>query len=148
MDIISYFRHMKPRVLPLLILFVLLGAACSRQKSATQNLLEEIRLTNQKAPQRVTDGVQFDSMAYDEGQNELVYYYTMDDSLYTPQSISEGKKTFRENLLKEMRASIKLRKYKQRGIAFRYVYWAKSDGSELLNELFTSEDYGLQSNGR
>ena len=120
---------------------LLLFSTCNRQKGVAEDLLEEVRLSNLKAPQRVTDGVQFDSMAYNVEANELVYYYTMDDSLYTPRGISEGKKVFRENMLKEMRASIKLKKYKQRSITFRYVYWAKSDARELLNEKFTASDY-------
>lgn len=135
------YRMKKSVLVAMVVLWCLSVCGCHKQRTFSDDLRRDVEQTNKNAPQVVAEGVLFDSMRYDERNNLLAYYYTMDDSVYTREGIEEGRKLFRLTMLKEMQSSIKLKKYKEKGMTFEYKYLAKSDGRELLSERFTAEDY-------
>ncbi len=93
-----------------------------------------------RMPRNITMGVVLDSLHYEERSNTLVYYHTMDDTLYTEEMIRLGKHQLHEQLLLEISNSVALKRLKDEGVSFRYVYMASSTGKECLSLDFNNED--------
>ena len=91
-------------------------------------------------PRNITRGVVLDSLHYDRRTNTLVYYHTMDDALYTSEAIRYGKKQLREQLLMDISNSVALKRLKDEGLSFRYVYLTLSDGKECLSMQFENDE--------
>ena len=91
-------------------------------------------------PRTITRGVVLDSLHYDRRTNTLVYYHTMDDALYTAEAIRYGKKQLHEQLLMDISNSVALKRLKDEGLSFRYVYLALSDGKECLSMQFENDE--------
>ena len=91
-------------------------------------------------PRNITTGVVLDSLNYDRRTNTLVYFHTMDDALYTAEAIRYGKHQLREQLLLDISNSVALKRLKDEGLSFRYVYLALSDGKECLSLQFNNDE--------
>ena len=121
------------------LLFLLTVAACHRA-SIEEQCAEMVRKEWRRMPRNITRGVVLDSLHYDRRTNTLVYYHTMDDALYTAEAIRYGKKQLREQLLMDISNSVALKRLKDEGLSFRYVYLALSDGKECLSMQFENDE--------
>lgn len=101
---------------------------------------EMVKKERRRLPRNVTTGVVLDSMKYDRRSHTLVYYHTMNDSIYTPEMISYGKSQLHQQLLVEISNSVALKRLKDEGLSFRYVYLASSTGEECMSLQFNNED--------
>ena len=101
---------------------------------------EMVKKERRRLPRNVTMGVVLDSMKYDSQSHILVYYHTMNDSIYTPEMISLGKSQLHQQLLVEISNSVALKRLKDEGLSFRYVYLALSTGEECMSLQFNNED--------
>ncbi|MBR3372804.1 MAG: hypothetical protein IKO67_07625 [Bacteroidaceae bacterium] len=99
-----------------------------------------VRKEWRRMPRNITRGVVLDSLHYDRRTNTLVYYHTMDDALYTAEAIRYGKKQLREQLLMDISNSVALKRLKDEGLSFRYVYLTLSDGKECLSMQFENDE--------
>jgi hypothetical protein len=121
------------------LLFLLTVATCHRA-SIEEQCAEMVRKEWRRMPRNITRGVVLDSLHYDRRTNTLVYYHTMDDALYTAEAIRYGKKQLREQLLMDISNSVALKRLKDEGLSFRYVYLALSDGKECLSMQFENDE--------
>lgn len=121
------------------LLFLLTVAACHRA-SIEEQCAEMVRKEWRRMPRNITRGVVLDSLHYDRRTNTLVYYHTMDDALYTAEAIRYGKKQLREQLLMDISNSVALKRLKDEGLSFRYVYLTLSDGKECLSMQFENDE--------
>ena len=69
------------------------------------------------------------------------YYYTMEDSLYSQENLNQYKEDIRNSLCKNIVNSIELKKYKEKNIAFQYIYIYRESKKRSLMYTFTSQDY-------
>lgn len=103
--------------------------------------LEALKETQTKCPREITPGITCDSIHYDTTIRSMIYYYTMSDEYDNPSTIAAGKDKFNDALRNQIINSIELKKYKENGVDFRYVYFSKSTHNVLLDLHYTPKDY-------
>ena len=127
-------------VLLMLILFVLSG--CNPQANFSVRCKREAEQQNKRlCPREVDKGVMLDSIKFREDSLMFEYYYTMEDSLYPQEGIQKYKNDIRENLRKKIVNSIEMKRYKENGVAFNYIYLYRNTREKALEYLFTKADY-------
>lgn len=99
-----------------------------------------VRHEKRRLPRNVGQGLVLDSMHYDTRDNSLIYYHTMDDSLYSVQAIEANKNNVQGQLQTEINNSVSLKRLKDEGLSFCYVYKSRWDGRELMRLTFRNED--------
>ena len=82
-----------------------------------------------------------DSIKFREDSLMFEYYYTMEDSLYPQEGIQKYKNDIRENLRKKIVNSIEMKRYKENGVAFNYIYLYRNTREKALEYMFTKADY-------
>lgn len=121
---------------------LLLLSGCRKQLSFDQKcLLEAQEQTRKLCPRTITTGITLDSIGYSVKQHALCYYYTMSQDFDNQEAINKGKAKFREALKNQIINSLDLKKFKDRGIIFRYIYISKTSKKKLLEEVYTKKDY-------
>ncbi len=111
--------------------------SCKKQ-TFEDRVAEEVEYFNKnEAPKRQDPISVFDSMTFERQTLTVGYYYTVE-------GIGEEQfplELMKENVLKNIRASIQLKTHKEHKVNFRYVYLAKSNKKVLMDETYTAEDY-------
>ena len=79
-------------------------------------------------------------MKYDAKTNTLVYYHTMSDSMYTDEMISRGRAQLQQNLQLDIINSVSLKRLKDEGVSFKYVYMGSDVKQVRLQLEFRNED--------
>lgn len=127
----------------LIFLFpLLLFTGCQKQLSFDQKcLLDAQEQTRKLCPRSIATGITLDSIGYSIHSHTLYYYYTMSQDFDNQKAINAGKGKFREALKNQIINSIDLKKFKDRGITFRYIYFSKTSKKKLLEEVYTKKDY-------
>lgn len=118
---------------------VLLLPSCHRA-TLEEQCAEMVKKEQRRMPRNITRGVVLDSLKYNSHDHTLIYYHTMDDSLYTDEAIRLGKSQLREQMLVEISNSVALKRLKDDGLSFRYVYIGSHSGKECLSLHFDNED--------
>lgn len=95
--------------------------SCHRTTREEQ-CLEMVKHEKRRLPRNVTKGITLDSMRYETKSQTLVYYHTMSDSVYTDEMISYGKPQLQHNIRQDIINSVSLKRLKEEGVSFRYVY--------------------------
>lgn len=132
---------MKKFFLLIPILFLAL-TGCKKQLSFDEKCQAEAKAQTLKVcPRVITPGIRIDSITYTIPDHTMRYYYTMSNDYDNPDNLAPGKERFREALHNQIINSIDLKKLKDRGISFRYIYYSQSTKEVLLDELFTKSDY-------
>lgn len=132
-------KKIMKNILPIVLLVSLMLPSCHRA-TLEEQCAEMVKRERRRMPRNITQGVVLDSLHYDRRHHTLVYYHTMDDSLYTPEAIDYGKKQLHEQLQADISNSVALKRLKDEGLSFRYVYLALSDGRVCLSLQFANED--------
>ena len=118
-------------------MLILISCQQSRQEKLSKEALE----TSIMCPIRIDEETTLDSMAYHKSDNTLYYYYSLAGSLDNAQKINNLKSQITKNQLGTVKNSVELRKYKEWGISFCYIYFSKTSHKLLLNMKFTKEQY-------
>lgn len=101
--------------------------------------------TEQQCPRRLDPCTVLDSMNYDINSRTLQYYYTLEGMLDSTNILTDEVVTgFKKQLKDDIINSVQLRKYKEEGINFNYIYISKSSGKTSLKILFTPKDYATK----
>ena len=79
-------------------------------------------------------------MKYDANTNTIVYYHTMSDSVYTDEMISRGRAQLQQNLQLDIINSVSLKRLKDEGVSFKYVYMGSDVKRVRLQLEFRNED--------
>ncbi len=93
-----------------------------------------VKHEKRRLPRNVTKGIILDSILYETKSQTLVYYHTMSDSVYTDEMIDYGKAELQRGIQQDIVNSVSLKRLKDEGISFRYVYMG-SDTKRVRLEL-------------
>lgn len=125
------------------MLFLLLLTGCRR--SFDERLRQQTAEYSRKmCPMQVEPFNTLDSMVYRPDSQTMFYYYTLSDSLDTPQArdlVARNAPLLRANYLRNLANSVELKEVKEHGIGFCAVYRSRSTGRELLRLRLTKRDY-------
>ncbi len=126
------------------LIFILLGllileTSCHRTTREEQ-CEEMVKREKRRLPRRITTGVTLDSIVYQKSRQTLVYYHTMSDSIYTDEMIDYGKERLQEDIQREIVNSVALKRLKDEGISFRYVYHGDETPGVRLEMLFKNDE--------
>ena len=125
----------------LILCFLMMSILISCQQSRQEKLRKEALQTSIMCPIRIDKETTLDSMTYHQSDNTLFYYYSLIGSLDNAQKINNLRPQIIKNQLETVKNSIELRKYKEWGISFCYIYFSKTSHKLLLNMKFTKEQY-------
>ena len=135
---------MKKAIL-LIVISAAVSVSCNKQRNFDEEAqLDAIHQTQKICPREVADGVRLDSIAYSVPTRTMNYYYTMHDQYDNPQALKSGEQKFRQAMLRQIIQSIDMKKAKDHGVTFQYIYRSKSTGKLLLKEVFTKEEYTVK----
>ena len=124
----------------MLLNVILLG--CNRQMDFYEKCSKEAEMQTQRiCPRKVDPGIILDSIKFLKQDSMFQYYYTMEDSLYSQENLNQYKEDIRNSLCKNIVNSIELKKYKEKNIAFQYIYIYRESKKRSLIYTFTSQDY-------
>lgn len=117
--------------------------ACKRESKDEQFKSVFEQFTQAECPKFMDESTRMDSICYDIETRTLTEYYTVmnsldSDSVYANEQLIN---TFRETMLKGLKGSIQLKRYKDEDITFRYTYRSLATGKMRLELTFTPEDY-------
>lgn len=125
------------------ILFSILAAflltACHRA-SISEQCAEMTKHEKRRLPRNVAVGLVLDSMLYDAPSNTLAYYHTIDDSLYSVSALQANKSAMQQQLQTDISNSVGLKRLKDEGVSFSYIYKSKWGGRQLMKLTFRNED--------
>ena len=123
-------------------LLVLLVAVSCTESFEDRCRREAREYTERMCPRAMTPGMIMDSMTFVSNPIGFNYYYTLDGDLDDPELLTDDVlETFHEELLKNLRQDISLKKYKERDFTFTYTYYSRSTGEMLTEAAFTPEEY-------
>lgn len=123
----------------ILILSVLLLPSCHRATIAEQ-CAEMVKHEKRRLPRNVAQGLVLDSMHYDARTNTLAYYHTIDDSLYSVSALEASRSDMQQQLQTDISNSVGLKRLKDEGVSFCYIYKSKWGGRQLMRLMFRNED--------
>ena len=133
---------MKKLLLIFAAALLLLPVGCKKQRSTKEAFKMEAEMITEKyCPRQIEEGIMFDSTTYSIEENALRYYYTMSAPYNNEEVIKSGRPKFREGLKAQIMSSIDLKKYKDEGVTFYYIYFSADTNKVLLEEVFTENDY-------
>ncbi len=103
---------------------------------------EAREFTERMCPRAMTPGMVMDSMVFVSDPIGFNYFYTLDGALDDSELLTqEVLSTFHDELLKNLREDISLKKYKERDFTFTYTYYSQSTGEVLTEAAFGPEEY-------
>ncbi len=118
---------------------LLIFAAC--QESLEERCQREcVTYTKKHCPLRVAENIILDSMFLDKPTHTINYVYTVSGIIDDKGLIERNNPT--ENLRMEVKNSTHLKRYKEAGYSFSYIYYsAKNKGTQLFKATFHQSDY-------
>lgn len=122
-----------------LFLAALLLSSCHRA-TISEQCAEMVKHEKRRLPRNVAQGLVLDSMLYDARTNTLAYYHTIDDSLYSISALEASKNDMQQQLQTDISNSVALKRLKDEGVSFCYIYKSKWSGAQLMKLMFRNED--------
>lgn len=122
---------------------LLLSAMGCRRATRDNALLREAQtFTRNECPKRIDRFTMMDSMTYAPESRTMTYSYTIDGDLdhaelYTASFLEE----FHNNMVRDVKNSIALRRMKEERLTFVYRYVSKSTGQERVSVSIGAEEY-------
>lgn len=124
--------------LPLLLLTLF---SC-RQSSFDDQCAEQAEeFTEKQCPKKISEGVVLDSMTYSKTLRCLSYHYTLCGKIDDAKLVQGNIGMFRNQLLSMITNSVELKRAKDEGMSFRYVYNSASLHKQLVSITLRKEDY-------
>lgn len=131
--------HFSTTVFVACILF--LPISC-RQSSFDDECEKEAReYTEKKCPQKIMDGVVMDSLSYSRTEKCMSYFYTLSGELDNPEIIRENSSAIKSQLLEAIKNSVELKRAKDAGVAFRYVYISMKTHKQIVSMKIDKSEY-------
>lgn len=118
---------------------VLLLPSCHRA-TISEQCAEMVKHEKRRLPRNAAQGLVLDSMIYDARTNTLAYYHTIDDSLYSIEALEANRTTMQQQLQTDISNSVGLKRLKDEGVSFCYIYKSKYGGRQLMKLTFRNED--------
>ncbi len=125
-------------MLPLLLLAV---SSCRQASFDDQCLQQAMEYTEKQCPRKMSEGVVLDSMTYSKALRCLSYHYTLSGEIDDAKLVQGNIDMFRRQLLSMITNSVELKRAKDEGISFRYVYISASSHKQLVSITLRKEDY-------
>lgn len=125
------------------VLIALIFVSCTHRESYDERISREMREYSQtQCPRRIDPYTILDSIVYRDSTKDLVHYYTVQDTLDNDEVYSEDVcKDFRDKLLNNIKNSVGMKRYKDHGVVFSYVYRSDKFNKIYLDIKFTKTDY-------
>lgn len=124
--------------LPLLLLTLF---SC-RQSSFDDQCAEQAEeFTEKQCPKKISEGVVLDSMTYSKTLRCLSYHYTLSGKIDDAKLVQGNIGMFRNQLLSMITNSVELKRAKDEGMSFRYIYNSASSHKQLVSITLCKEDY-------
>ena len=123
------------------IFIALLAVGCT--ESFEDRCRREAReYTERMCPRAMTPGMVMDSMTFVGDPVGFNYFYTLDGDLDNPEVLTEEVlTTFQEELLRNLRQDISLKRYKERDFTFTYTYFSRSTGEKVTEAVISPDMY-------
>ena len=132
---------MKKTGLCLVLITVLLSVCLSCKRSSREEQCEEmVKREKRRLPRNVAAGVTLDSILYDKRSQTLLYYYTMSDSIYSDEMVAQGKSRLQDELQREIINSVSLKRLKDEGISFKYIYLGSETKRNRMEMFFENKE--------
>lgn len=125
----------------MMVVGAIVWAMVSCQESlADKSEREAVEYTRKKCPARIDKNTTIDSLVFDKRTLTMHYYYTMSGNGDNPELLRQV--DARQVLLDKVRNSTSLKKYKDAGFNFAYIYFSeKHRGDTLFSTVITRADY-------
>lgn len=124
----------------LILLCTLMTVLSCHRQTREEQCLEMVKHEKRRLPRNVTKGVVLDSIRFDTRTQTLVYYHTMSDTVYTDEMIDYGRDRLEEDLQQEIVNSVALKRLKDEGISFKYIYIGSETKRVRLEYEFRNKD--------
>lgn len=123
-----------------LLLALLLFTAC-HESLEDRAAREAKEFTEKNCPTPVQDYTRTDSLVFDKTTRTMNYYYTLCGEADNPAAIKLNKQKMHDALKRSVINATNLKKYKDAGFKFRYVYYSESKkGTILFEDSFSKAD--------
>ncbi len=126
----------------MMLAFVLASFTACRQNSFDDQCEQQAAdFTEKQCPLKVSEGVVLDSMTYSRNLKCLNYHYTMSGKIDDAKLVQDNAKMIRDGLCKTIANSVELKRAKDAGVSFRYVYISASSHKILTIITLRKNDY-------
>lgn len=117
-------------------------SACHRETKDEAAARYAREYTLRECPKDLDEYTSMDSLTFDIHTRELTYSYTVrgvldDDEIYTDELYD----LYHDNLLRDIKNNIDLKRAKQEGVTLVYRYFSQKTGEVRMELSFTKEDY-------
>lgn len=127
------------QIIFLLVFIAILLPACHRA-TISEQCAEMVKHEKRRLPRNVAQGLVLDSMTYDAPSNTFIYFHTIDDSLYSISALDANRSTMQQQLQTDISNSVGLKRLKDEGVSFCYIYKSKWGGRQVMKLSFRNED--------
>lgn len=123
------------------IVFGILAMVACQESLQDRAERETKEYSKKNCPRAINQMMVLDSMTFDKATSTFYHYYTISGASDDREHFEKNKEEMRKGLIKELHDNTSLRVYKDAGFCYRYVMYAKSDGSVLFDTTLKKEDY-------
>lgn len=122
-----------------LLCIALLGCHEDLRERATR---EAHDFTRKNCPQRLGNGLQMDSMVFEQADSTLHHYYSMSGDGDSFELFREKAKEIRTSMLENIRNDVKMRTFKEAGFKYAVTICStKHPGQKLFEARYSQKDY-------
>ena len=138
LDFFSNFAHDMKNFITFIVILATFTACQESLEDRCQR--ECVTYTQKHCPLQVDKNIVMDSMFLDRPSHTINYAYTVSGPIDDAAILTRNNP--REHLLVEVKNSTHLKRYKEAGYNFRYVYYSgKKKGTQLFEATFRPADY-------
>lgn len=132
----------KTFLFPMIVLGSLLMMAACTESFEDRCRREAREYTERMCPRVIAEYTMIDSMVFVEKPIGFTYYYNVSGPLDDPELMTDDViEEFRNELLRNLRQDINLKRYKERGLTFTYIYVSATTQEHLAEATLGPEDY-------
>lgn len=130
-------------LLPMIVMMLMALCAISCHEGLKERASREAReFTRKNCPQKLPNGLQLDSLVFEEGDSTLHQYYSATGSADTLQLYVDKRQEIRKGLLDGIRNDLGNKTFKEAGFNYQItIFSAKRAGQMLFDVRFTQKDY-------
>jgi hypothetical protein len=125
----------------LLLICTMLLASC-HENFDDRCVRESKEFTAKQCPQTVDpNGVKMDSMTYDKPTHTMRYYFKLFGKMDDSTLVAMATPKFHAGLIDNVRNSLEIKSYKDKGIQFEYIYFSTKTGRKMLDLTVGPSEY-------
>lgn len=131
-----------PNMKKLLLLFICAALMGCHEDLRDRAAREAHDFTRKNCPQRMADGLQLDSMAFEREDSTLHFYYSVSGMADSLELFSEKSKELRVALLQGIRDDVKMITFKEAGFNYELTFLSAKRPEQVLYKVrYTKKDY-------